>query len=123
MTFKNTRPPRSDCPIARTLEIVGDKWTLIIIRDMITGKSRFGEFLTSPEKITTNVLTDRLELLERTGLVTRTAYQKRPLRHEYHLTKMGKGLLPVLQDISRWGNQFIPGTWIPPEKFMQMRVE
>ena len=65
------RVPRSGCPIATTLDIVGDRWTLVILRDLITGKSRFSEFLASPEKITTNILTDRLASLEGSGVVMR----------------------------------------------------
>jgi len=118
MPVNQIKPRRSGCPIASTLDIVGDRWTLVILRDMLTGKSKFSEFLASPEKITTNVLTDRLSLLERSGLAKKSAYQQRPLRHEYHLTKQGKALLPVLQELCKWGNKFITDTWIPPESFM-----
>lgn len=86
---------------------------------MLTGKKRFGEFLDSPEKITTNVLTDRLALLVQDGLISRTPYQRRPLRHEYSLTEQGHALLPVLQEMCRWGNRFHPETWVPPESFMR----
>lgn len=113
--------PRSGCPIATTLDIVGDRWTLVILRDMLNGKKRFSQFLDSPEKITTNVLTDRLSMMERAGLVTRDAYQLRPKRFEYSLTGQGEALLPVLQEICRWANRFIPGTWTPPEHFMTRR--
>ena len=112
------REPRSGCPIATTLDLVGDRWTLVILRDMINGKKRFSEFLAGPERITTSVLADRLEQMEAGGLVIRSAYQQRPRRFEYALTAKGEGLLPVLQDICRWGNRYIPGTWIPPESFM-----
>ena len=115
------REPRSGCPIATTLDILGDRWTLVILRDMVTGKSRFSEFLDSPEKITTNVLTDRLAQMEQAGLVTKALYQQRPKRYSYELTEMGRGLHPVLQEISRWANRFIPGTWVPPKKFMARR--
>ena len=96
------REPRSGCPIATTLDILGDRWTLVILRDMVTGKSRFSEFLDSPERITTNVLTDRLAQMEQAGLVTKVPYQQRPKRYRYELTEMGRGLHPVLQEISRW---------------------
>lgn len=109
---------RSGCPIATTLDIVGDRWTLVILRDMLIGKTKFSEFLASPENITTNVLTDRLARMERAGLVTRTPYQLRPRRHAYALTEKGRALWPVLQEMCRWANRFVPGTWIPPDSFM-----
>lgn len=116
------RAPRSGCPIASTLDLVGDRWTLVIVRDLLNGKARFSEFLASPERITTNILTDRLAAMEAAGLITRSAYQARPPRYEYRLTEMGLGLLPVLQDVCRWGNRYLPGTWVPPERFMRRRA-
>lgn len=110
---------RSPCPIATTLDVVGDKWSLVIVRDMINGKKRFGEFLTSPEGIPTNILTSRLKRMEEAGLVLKAAYQERPPRFDYLLTPRGRALLPVLQEICRWGNGHAPDTWVPPEQFMQ----
>jgi DNA-binding HxlR family transcriptional regulator len=114
--------PRSGCPIASTLDIVGDKWTLVILRDMLNGKARFGEFLDSPEHITTNILTDRLRMMEATGLVKRALYQPRPKRYQYVLTRRGRDLHPVLQEMCRWANQHMPQTWVPPEQFMAKSV-
>jgi DNA-binding HxlR family transcriptional regulator len=113
---------RSGCPIATTLDIVGDRWTLVILRDMLTGKTRFSQFLTSPEKITTNILATRLATMERMGLVTKKAYQLHPKRFEYALTREGTALLPVLQAMCRWANEFVPGTWTPPKSFMTRRL-
>ena len=110
---------RSGCPIASTLDLVGDKWSLIIVRDMVTGKKRFGEFMASPEGIKTNILTSRLRRMEEAGLVERRAYQSKPPRFEYVLTHRGEELLPVLQEMCRWGNKFVNDTWIPPDSFMQ----
>ena len=110
---------RSGCPIAATLDIVGDRWTLVILRDMVNGKKRFSEFLNSPENIATNVLTDRLALIEKAGLAKRKAYQSKPKRFEYELTKKGRELLPVMQAICRWGNKHYPETWVPPARFMK----
>ncbi|MDH3742137.1 MAG: helix-turn-helix transcriptional regulator [Hyphomicrobiales bacterium] len=118
MVRRADRPARSGCPIAATLDVVGDRWSLVIIRDMINGKARFGEFLESPERITTNVLTDRLAQMEQAGLVDRIAYQQRPPRFEYRLTGKGHALLPVVQEMCRWANRFVPDTWVPPESFM-----
>lgn len=116
-----TDEPRSGCPIAATLDIVGDRWTLVILRDLFIGKKRYSEFLTSPERITTNILADRLDLIERVGLATRKAYQERPKRYEYALTEKGRDLLPVLQAMSRWANRHYPETFTPPESFMKPR--
>ncbi len=112
-------PERSGCPIASTLDLVGDKWSLVIVRDMVTGKKRFGEFMASPEGIKTNILTNRLRRMEGAGLVERRAYQTKPPRFEYLLTERGNALLPVLQAMCRWANTHIRDTWIPPDSFMQ----
>ena len=116
------RAARSGCPIANTLDIVGDRWTLVVLRDLFTGKSKFSEFLASPEKITTNILTDRLASMEHSGLVTKKAYQQHPPRFAYTLTRKGEGLLPVLQAMCRWANAHMPGTWTPPASFMKRKV-
>ena len=113
-----SRLMRSRCPIACTLDLVGDRWTLVIVRDMLTGKKRFSALKGSPEGIPTNILADRLRRMEETGLVTKTLYEKKPLRYEYGLTPKGKALLPVLQDICRWANKHLEGTWAAPASFM-----
>lgn len=116
-----TEKRRSDCPIASTLDIIGDRWTLVIVRDLINGKTKFADFLTSPERITTSVLAARLAMLEKAGLIEKEAYQLRPKRHAYKLTQKGRGLLPVLQAMCIWGNTFLEDTWIAPDAFMRMR--
>ena len=113
---------RSPCPIATTLDVVGDKWSLVIVRDMLNGKKRFNDFLSSPEGIPTNILTARLKRMEQTGLITRDPYQDRPPRFEYVLTARGETLLPVLQAMCRWANDQAPDTWTPPEAFMARKV-
>lgn len=122
MSEQSIQSERSGCPIATTLDLLGDKWSLVIVRDMLTGKASFGDFLASPEGISTNILAERLRRLEAAGLVVRRAYQARPPRYEYKLSDKGEALLPVLQAICRWGNTFVPGTWTPPESFMGRRV-
>ncbi|GAB4392844.1 MAG: helix-turn-helix domain-containing protein [Kiloniellaceae bacterium] len=116
------RESRSPCPIATTLDILGDRWSLILVRDMLLGKKRFAEFLESPEAITTSVLSDRLAAMEEAGLVERRPYQKRPMRYEYLLSEQGRALRPVLQEVCRWANATIPGTWVPPESFMKKKL-
>lgn len=122
MAVSSTRAFRSGCPIATTPDQVGDRWTLVVLRDMLNGKSRFAEFLLSPERITTSVLADRLAAMEATGLISKSLYERRPPRHEYRLTEKGEDLLPVLQAICRWANRHIPETWTPPASFMARRT-
>jgi len=101
---------RSLCPIAGALDIVGDAWTLLVLRDLLFyDKHRFADFLASPERISTNILTERLKRLERCGLVERRRYQQHPPRDEYHLTASGYDLLPVLRELIKWGKQHVPG--------------
>ena len=83
---------RSPCPIANVLDVVGDKWSLLVIRDMLRGKQTYSELLGSPERIPTNLLAERLERLERAGLISSSAYQQRPVRYAYVLTDKGKAL-------------------------------
>lgn len=109
---------RSGCPIATTLDLLGDAWSLVLIRDMLNGKRRFNQFLESPEGITTSILTSRLNRLEQGGLIRKRPYQKRPTRYDYTLTPKGRALHPVLQQICRWANRHYPGTWTPPASFM-----
>ena len=101
---------RSCCPITTVLDTLGDKWTLLVIRDLVLGKRRYQEFMSSPERIASNILADRLTKLEAAGLVTRRAYQQKPARYEYLLTKKGKELRPVLEAIIVWGQEHYPGT-------------
>lgn len=119
--LKDKLPSRSKCPIAVTMALLGDRWSLVILRDLFIGKRRYGEFLDSPEKITTNILAERLERLEMLGVLTKRPYQMRPKRYDYALTEMGEGLLPVLQEICRWANRYLPDTWTPPASFMTRR--
>lgn len=109
-----TQSRRSLCPIACSLDLVGDRWTLLIIRDMMFfGKQRFEEFLDSPEGISTNILASRLKSLEDMGLVEKHPYSNHARRMNYHLTRQGESLRPVLQAIISWGLQHIPNTQIP----------
>lgn len=113
---------RSGCPIATTLDLVGDKWTLVIVRDMVTGKRRYKEFLESPEGIPTNILADRLRRMVELGLISKAPYQSNPPRYAYTLTNRGKSLLPILQSMCTWANAEFPNTWTPPKSFMRTRV-
>ena len=101
---------RSPCPVACALDLLGDKWSLIVVRDLLLGKTRYGEFAESPEGIPTNILADRLHRLTDAGVVTKKAYQKNPLRYGYHLTKKGHDLGPVVKELVNWGEKHIPGS-------------
>ena len=101
---------RSACAVANTLDIVGDKWSLLVVRDLLHGKQTFGELLDSPEGIPTNLLSDRLKRLEEAGIVVASAYQERPVRYAYTLSDKGKELGELLLAIVRWGTKHIPGT-------------
>ncbi len=105
---------RSACPVASTLDIVGDRWTLLVIRDLARGKQRFVEFSASPERIPTNILSDRLKRLEQEGIVTSRLYSQHPPRSEYNLTPKGEDLAPVIRAIVDWGLKHIPGTHVLP---------
>lgn len=101
---------RSPCPIANTLDIFGDKWTLLVIRDLFAGKSTYGEFQSSPEGIPTNILADRLKRLAAYGIIQKTPYQQHPVRYAYQLTNTGRSLGPVLEEMLKWGKNNIAGT-------------
>lgn len=101
---------RSDCPLSCALDLFGDRWSLLIIRDLFFGHSRYSEFLQSDEKIPTNILADRLRRLERSDLIRRVLYQARPKRYEYQLTERGQSLGSVVKAVVEWGSQRIPGT-------------
>ena len=101
---------RSPCPVANTLDIVGDKWSLLVIRDMLHGKHTYGELLDSPERIPTNMLADRLKRLEDAGIIVSSVYQERPVRYAYALSKKGAALSDVLLALLHWGKRHIPGT-------------
>ena len=102
--------PRSPCAVANSLDIVGDKWTLLVVRDLLYGKRTYGELADSPEGIPTNILADRLRRLEDAGIVSSTPYQDRPVRYAYSLTPKGRDLGDVLRAFVRWGKRYIPGT-------------
>jgi DNA-binding HxlR family transcriptional regulator len=118
MVQEKARPPggrRSGCPIAGTLDLLGDKWTLLVVRDlMFYGKRRFNELQASPEGVPTNILSDRLRRLDDAGLVRKARYQKSPPRYEYLLTPMGSELISVLREIISWGKRYLPDIGTPP---------
>jgi DNA-binding HxlR family transcriptional regulator len=114
---------RSPCPIASTLDIVGDKWSLLILRSMVVGATSYSDFLASAEKISTNILAERLRRLEEAGLIARATARKGSIRGAYALTRRGAALIPALQELARWGEANIPDRWEAPERFYAARPE
>jgi DNA-binding HxlR family transcriptional regulator len=105
---------RSSCPIACTLDLVGDRWTLLIIRDLFLGRTRFRDFEASPEGIPTNVLSDRLERLLREDVVEQIPAADGTRRFAYQLTAKGKALGPLLAAVRDWGLAWEKGTRVMP---------
>ncbi len=108
--MKKTQHKRSPCPVACTLDLIGDKWTLLIVRDLLCGKRYYKEFCHSPEKIATNILADRLEKLVEYKLIEKWLPNAELGREAYRLTAKGESLKPVMESIASWGLKHIPGT-------------
>ncbi|MEM8705248.1 MAG: helix-turn-helix domain-containing protein [Actinomycetota bacterium] len=106
--------PAVDCSIQRTLDVIGDRWTLLIIRDLFRGVRRFSR-IQEDLGIAKNLLTDRLSDLVRAGIVEKVPYQDRPVRYEYKLTEMGRALSPALVAMMRWGDRWMSGGLAPTE--------
>ena len=100
---KGAASKRSPCPVAFSLDIFGDRWTLLVIRDLFFGRTRFKEFAASPEGIPTNILTERLERLLARGVIEQIPAEDGTKRLAYRLTKKGKALGPILKAMRDWG--------------------
>jgi DNA-binding HxlR family transcriptional regulator len=96
-------PRRSPCPVACSLDLVGDRWTLLIVRDLLLGRVRFRDFAASPEGIPTNILSDRLARLLQYGVVEQIPAPDGTKRFAYQLTRKGEALRPVLAALRDWG--------------------
>jgi DNA-binding HxlR family transcriptional regulator len=115
-------PRRSTCPIACALDVLGDRWTLVVLRDLIfAGKCRYQELLASDEGIATNILATRLKQLEAAGLIIREADPAAPRRALYRPTTKALDLLPTLIELVRWSLRYHPGTRVPPELLRQIK--
>jgi DNA-binding HxlR family transcriptional regulator len=100
------RPYLQDCPIALALDVIGERWTLLLIRDLLrAGPRRFQDFLATQQGLAPTVLSARLKVLEEHGLVARRTYSTHPPRDEYLLTGKGRELVPVLTALRRWGSR------------------
>lgn len=95
-----------ECPVELTLQLIGDKWKVLILRDLLTGTKRFNELMRSVSGISQKVLTSHLRAMEHAGLVNRKVYAQVPPKVEYSLTDMGYSLKPILDSMTDWGNRY-----------------
>ena len=102
------KPLDQDCPVARTLDLIGERWTILLLRDLLLhGARRFQDFQTSLPGVAPNTLSARLKEMEDNGLVWRRFYSERPPRVEYVLTDLGKSLGPIVRAIQAWGTKHL----------------
>jgi DNA-binding HxlR family transcriptional regulator len=118
--MKRTQFADQPCGVARAMDIVGELWAFMIIRDVFLGVRRF-EGLRANLGISRKVLTERLDLLVGRGILERRQYQERPSRHEYRLTPMGVDLFPILMALARWGNRWLADAKGAPIEFVHRR--
>ena len=122
MGKSKTEERKSGCPVAYTLDIIGDKWSLLIIRDLaFFGKKHYGEFLDSMEKIATNILAERLKRLEEADIISRQSDPENRRKYIYELTQKGRDLIPVMRQVVFWGAKYDPDT-VANERFMNKVV-
>ncbi|RZK51845.1 MAG: transcriptional regulator [Pedobacter sp.] len=105
---------RSECPISSSLDIWGDKWSLLIVRDLMFSKQcTYGDFLKSEEKIATNILASRLQMLEENGVISKQEHPESKAKVLYKLTQKGIDLLPVMIEINLWADKYFT---LPPDR-------
>lgn len=95
-----------ECPVATTVQLIGSKWKLLILRDLLTGKKRYNELKRSLPDISQKILTASLKSMVNDGLVIRTAYPEVPPRVEYSLSELGESMRPVIQSMETWGSYY-----------------
>lgn len=95
-----------ECPVATTVQLIGSKWKLLILRDLMTGKKRYNELRKSLDGISQKVLTATLKSMVEDGIVIRTAYPEVPPRIEYSLSEIGESLRPIIDIMGQWGTQY-----------------
>lgn len=114
--------PRSPCVFSNVLDIIGDRWTLLIVRDLFFfGKHEYKEFLSSPESIATNILASRLQKLACAGIIDEIPHPENKSRKLYFLTERGKDLLPMLIEMAKWGEKHLPETEVMKPLFDVIR--
>jgi DNA-binding HxlR family transcriptional regulator len=95
-----------DCPVATTVQLIGNKWKLLLLRNLLVAPCRFGEFRRSLPGISQKVLTENLKAMERDGIIVRIDYHEMPLRVEYRLTELGNSLKPIISAMGNWGSEY-----------------
>lgn len=106
MSTQKTIKELPACPVETTLTLIGDKWKVLILRDLMPGTKRFGELKKSIGSVSQKVLTAQLRDMEESGLVERTVYAEVPPRVEYSLTELGRSLKPILDSLWNWGEEY-----------------
>jgi DNA-binding HxlR family transcriptional regulator len=102
---------RSDCPISSSLDIFGDRWSLLIVRDLMLHETRtYGDFAKADEKIATNILANRLQVLEDNGIIMKLPYPDNKVKWLYQLSKKGVDLIPAVIEIALWGSKYVSNT-------------
>jgi DNA-binding HxlR family transcriptional regulator len=118
------RLKRSDCPLSCALDLIGDKWSLLIVRDLLFGSSRYSELAAAGEGIPTNILAQRLKQLEQGGIIERRPSAKPRSRYDYCLTKAGLKLVPAVKALAEWGHSEIAGTRpLPRQAYAQPKLK
>ena len=111
-----TKEELPDCPVATTVQLIGNKWKLLIIRNLLIRPWRFNEMLRSIPGISQKVLTDNLRALEKDGIITRTVYPEVPPRVEYALSPLGETMRPILDAMQAWGSAYKAGEFAGKEQ-------
>ncbi len=115
---------RTQCAVANALEILGDRWTMLIIRDlMFTNRREFGHFLNSGEGISTNILSERLERLQSHGIISKQPHPEHGKKFIYQLTDTGLKLAPTIIELTLWATQSIKNTYGPPHVLEMMKKD
>jgi DNA-binding HxlR family transcriptional regulator len=106
VNYQEAQMGKKNCPVERTVNVIGGKWTLLILRDLFDGTKRFGELRASLTGISPKTLTEKLRILERDGIIERKIYPEVPPRVEYSLTKRGQTLETIIEAMREWGTQW-----------------
>lgn len=123
MQVSEEKNMRSDCPVSYALDFWGDKWTFLVIRDLVEGKKFYKDFLNSKEGIATNILSDRLKKLENNEIIESQVYQKLKTKKEYRLTRKGKDLIPVLIEMIVWSAKYHDGLAVTQNFLEKARMD
>lgn len=106
MSVQKNRKELPACPVETTLTLIGDKWKVLILRDLMPGTKRFGELKNSVGTVSQKVLTAQLRTMEESGLISRKVYAEVPPKVEYSLTALGQSLRPILDSMQNWGEEY-----------------